>query len=89
MRTRLMLASAALGAALLTGGAVATAQAAPASLDPGNTTAAATIFDTWIYVGTYSTETACYRDGQNSAYAEWDCKKSSTGKWQLWVNIDS
>lgn len=84
-----MLASAAMGAVLLTGGAVATAQAAPASLDPGNTTAAATILDTWIYVGTYSTHTACYRDGQNSAYSEWDCKQSSSGKWQLWVNIDS
>ncbi|MGO4430031.1 hypothetical protein AB4Z54_67605, partial [Streptomyces sp. MCAF7] len=69
MRTRLMFASAAMGAALLTGGVAATAQAAPASLDPGNTTAATTILDTWIYVGTYSTHTACYRDGQNSAYA--------------------
>ncbi|MGW8378456.1 hypothetical protein [Streptomyces sp. ODS28] len=78
MRTRTALAGAALAAALLTGGAAATAQAAPAPAVPGA--------QTWIYVGTYRTAQACYNDGVNSAYSQWDCKKSSSGKWQLWVN---
>ncbi|MDG9687062.1 hypothetical protein QC334_30770 [Streptomyces sp. DH18] len=75
MRTRLVLASAAMGAALLTGGTVATAQAAPAA-----------VASSWIYVGTYSTHKACYNDGVNSAYADWECRQSSSGKWQLWVD---
>ncbi|MFD9421346.1 MULTISPECIES: hypothetical protein [unclassified Streptomyces] len=69
MRTRLVLASAAMGAALLTGGTLATAQAAPVPSDTG-TTATAPGTRTWIYVGTYSTERRCYDDGVNSAYAE-------------------
>ncbi|MFE1366713.1 hypothetical protein ACFW84_21070 [Streptomyces anulatus] len=81
MRTRLVLASAAMGAALLTGGTVATVQAASAA-----------VASSWIYVGTYSTYStysthrACYNDGVNSAYADWECGQSSSGKWQLWVD---
>ncbi|MEU0840904.1 hypothetical protein ABZ370_15705 [Streptomyces sp. NPDC005962] len=84
MRTRLVLAGAAMGAALLTGGTIATVQAAPAS--SATTTAVVPGATKWIYVGTYATHEACYRDGQNSAYADWDCKQSSSGKWQLWVD---
>ncbi|WP_426497841.1 hypothetical protein [Streptomyces sp. D54] len=60
MRTRLVLARAAMGAALLTGG---TAQAAPGA-----------VASSWIYVGTYSTHRACYNDGVNSAYADADAR---------------
>ncbi|MGW7369709.1 hypothetical protein ACWGI8_41380 [Streptomyces sp. NPDC054841] len=88
MRTGLVLATAAMGAALLTGGTVATAQATPASSATG-TTAAGPIAFSWIYVGTYRTHQECYDDGVNSAYSEWDCKKSASGKWQLWVNDES
>ncbi|MGP3921934.1 hypothetical protein [Streptomyces sp. 8N616] len=89
MRTRLVLASAAMGAALLTGGTVATAQATPASSDTSMTTAAAPIANSWIYVGTYRTHRACYNDGKNSVYSEWECRPTSSGKWQLWVNDES
>ncbi|MFK4186098.1 hypothetical protein ACI2L4_19060 [Streptomyces sparsogenes] len=91
MRTRLMLASAAMGAALLTGGAVATAQAAPASLDPGNTMAAAPPTTTAeIVVGWYSKLSACEADGANSAYSYWYCKwNSSRSAWGLYVETNS
>lgn len=85
MRTRLVLASAAMGAALLTGGTVASAQAAPAPSGTGTATVAP-IANTWVYYGTYSTHRACYNDGVNVPYSEWDCKQTSSGKWQLWVN---
>lgn len=85
MRTRTWLAGLAAGAALLAGGSVATAQAAPAAPSTPSTSEARA--QGWIYVGTYSTHEACYRDGVNSAYADWDCKKSATGKWQLWVLV--
>ncbi|MGW2559476.1 hypothetical protein ACWCXB_09560 [Streptomyces sp. NPDC001514] len=88
MRTRLVLATAAMGAALLTGGTVAAAQAAPASSGT-HTTTAAPIAYTWIYVGTYRTHRECYNDGRNSAYSEWHCRQSASGKWQLWVNDES
>ncbi|MER5499886.1 MULTISPECIES: hypothetical protein [unclassified Streptomyces] len=88
MRTRLVLAGVATGAALLLGAASATAQAAPVTSGT-STTSVAPIADSWIYVGTYRTHQACYDDGVNSAYAEWDCKQSSSGKWQLWVNDES
>ncbi|MGW2177464.1 hypothetical protein ACWCXX_05070 [Streptomyces sp. NPDC001732] len=88
MRTRLVLAGAVMGAALLTGATSATVQAAPVPSGT-NTTSVAPIADSWIYVGTYSTHQACYNDGVNSAYSQWDCKQSSSGKWQLWVNDES
>ncbi|MEU5028717.1 hypothetical protein [Streptomyces milbemycinicus] len=86
MRTRLMLASAAMGALLLTGGAVATAQAAPASLDPGNTTAAATIADSWVYVGTYSSYAACVAEGENYI-GTYTCTPTSRGRYDLYVLV--
>ncbi|MFD8380153.1 hypothetical protein ACFV2X_16660 [Streptomyces sp. NPDC059679] len=91
MRTRLVLASAALGAALLTGGAVATAQAAPASLDPGNTAAAAPPTTSAIVVaGWYSSYAACEGDGENSVYSYWYCKwSSSRSAWGLYVDTNS
>ncbi|MGR3934017.1 hypothetical protein [Streptomyces sp. BRA346] len=84
MRTRLVLAGAAMGAALLTGGTIATVQAAPAS--SATTTAVVPGASKWIYVGTYASDEACARDGRNSVYSKWDCKPSSSGKWQLWVD---
>ncbi|MER7393945.1 hypothetical protein ABT381_00265 [Streptomyces sp. NPDC000151] len=85
MRTRLALTGAALGATLLTGASVATAQAAPVSSDTSTTTAVASGAYSWIYVGTYRTHAECYADGRNSAYSQWDCKPVN-GKYQLWVN---
>ncbi|WP_030607932.1 hypothetical protein [Streptomyces sclerotialus] len=85
MRTRLALAGAALGAALLTGASVATAQAAPVSPGTSTTTAVAPGAYSWIYVGTYRTHKECYNDGKNSVYSQWDCKPVN-GKYQLWVN---
>jgi hypothetical protein len=78
MRTRTLFAGLAVGAALLAGGSVTTAAHASPS-----------IADSWIYVGTYSSLSACQADGRASVYADWDCKKSSTGKWQLWVDDES
>ncbi|MFC9859542.1 MULTISPECIES: hypothetical protein [unclassified Streptomyces] len=80
-----MLVSAARGAALLAGGTLATAQAAPA---PSVTGATATSPGTrrWIYVGTYSAERRCHDGRVNSACAEWECRKASSGKWQFWMN---
>ncbi|MEU9124429.1 hypothetical protein AB0C96_31985 [Streptomyces sp. NPDC048506] len=89
MRTRLVLASAVMGAALLTGGTVATAQATPASSGTSTTTAAPPTANQWIYVGTYRSLSACQADGRNSVYSEWDCKRGSSGKYQLWVNDES
>ncbi|MDK0517773.1 hypothetical protein [Streptomyces sp. ML-6] len=83
-----MLAAAATGAALLMGAASATAQAAPATSGT-STTSVAPIADSWIHVGTYRTLQACYGDGVNSAYSEWDCKGPFSSKWQLWVNDGS
>ncbi|WP_331749292.1 MULTISPECIES: hypothetical protein [unclassified Streptomyces] len=85
MRTRLVLAGAVMGAALLTGATLSTAHAAPVPTVT-DTTTVAPIADSWIYVGTYGSHQACYDDGVNSAYSQWDCKQSSSGKWQLWVN---
>ncbi|MFI8520589.1 hypothetical protein ACIGEZ_22590 [Streptomyces sp. NPDC085481] len=86
MRTRALLAGAALGAALVTGGtAVATAQAVPVSTVTGPA-AVAPIAQTWIYVGTYRYHQDCYNDGVNSAYADWECRPTSSGKYQLWVD---
>lgn len=90
MRTRLMFASAALGAAILTGAAT-TAQAAPASLDPGNTTAVTPpTTSAIVVVGWYSKLSACEADGANSAYSWWDCKWSpSRSAWGLYVDTNS
>ncbi|MFE7302746.1 hypothetical protein [Streptomyces sp. NPDC057579] len=86
MRTRLVLASATMGAALLIGGAVATAQATPASADISTTTTTAPIAYSWIRVGTYNTHFECYTDGQNSAYSKWQCRPISRGRYELWVD---
>ncbi|WP_405720587.1 hypothetical protein [Streptomyces sp. NBC_00046] len=80
MRARILLTGAALGAALLTGGTVATAQAAPA---PSETR-------TYVDVGTFSSQSACLSFGSAGTYSDWYCKKSSTtSNWHLWVNLDS
>lgn len=74
------MAGAALGAALLTGGAVATAQAAPAP----------SAARTYVDVGTFPSQSACLSFGSASVYSDWYCKKSSTtNNWHLWVNLDS
>ncbi|MFD7288528.1 hypothetical protein [Streptomyces sp. NPDC059863] len=88
MRTRVWLASVVLGAGLLAGGTAATAQATPASFDTSTTMAVAPVANSWIYVGTYSTHRACFNDGKNSIYSQWECRPVN-GKYQLWVNNDS
>ncbi|WP_326681955.1 hypothetical protein [Streptomyces sp. NBC_01237] len=85
MRTRLVLVSAARGAALLPGGTLATVQAAPAPSVTG-ATATSPATRTWIYVGTYNAERRCHDDGVNSACAEWERRKAGSGKWRLWMN---
>ncbi|MGP4003075.1 hypothetical protein [Streptomyces sp. 8N706] len=82
MRTRIWLTSVAMGAAVLAGGAVTTAQAAPASSEAAT---APGIAADWLYVGTYRTLSECQADGRSSVYEDWDCKRGASGKWQLWV----
>ncbi|MFD7499071.1 hypothetical protein ACFV8T_43590 [Streptomyces sp. NPDC059832] len=83
MRARIWLTGAALGAALLTGGTVATAQAASA---PSAPSAARTYVD----IGTFSSQSACLSFGRAGVYSDWYCQKSSTtNNWHLWVNLDS
>ncbi|MER5371288.1 hypothetical protein [Streptomyces sp. NPDC002722] len=80
MRARILLTGAALGAALLTGGTVATAQAAPTPSEAR----------TYVDVGTFSSQSACQSFGSAGIYSDWYCKKSSTtSNWHLWVNLDS
>lgn len=85
MRTRIWLTSVAMGAAMLAGGAVTTAQAAPAA--PTRSVAGPGTAMDWIYVGTYRSLSACQADGRSSAYEDWDCKRGASGKWQLWVLV--
>lgn len=80
-----MLVSAARGAAPLAGGTLATVQAAPAPSVTG-ATATSPGTHTWICFGTYSTERRCHDDGVDSACAEWERRKASSGKWHLWMN---
>jgi hypothetical protein len=78
MRARAWLTSAALGAALLTGSTVATAQAAPAS--------ATAMTD----IGTFSTRSACQSFGRAGVYSVWACRPSTTtSNWHLWVDLNS
>ncbi|MFF1651589.1 hypothetical protein [Streptomyces sp. NPDC058240] len=80
MRARIWLTGAALGAALLTGGTVATAQAAPAPSAAG----------THVDIGTFPSRSACLSFGQAGVYSDWYCQKSSTtNNWHLWVNLNS
>ncbi|MCL7380390.1 hypothetical protein [Streptomyces sp. 35G-GA-8] len=90
MRTRVWLTTVIMAAGLLAGGTAtaATAQATPASFDTSTTTAVAPVANSWIYVGTYSTHRACYDDGKNSIYSQWECRPVN-GKYQLWVNNKS
>lgn len=82
MRTRIWLTSVALGATMLVGGAVATAQAAPSPSAHGTSAGAAT--KGGIYVGTYRTLSACKADGRNSAQ-QWTCVPRPDGKFDLYV----
>ncbi|MFE6774931.1 hypothetical protein [Streptomyces sp. NPDC057702] len=87
---RAALAGAALGAALLTGGTTAVAQAAPAAT-PAESTTTVTPRDTpfsWERVGRYPTEAACVADGKNSAHAKWECTRNGS-RWELWVETNS
>ena len=98
MRTRTRFATLLVGAALLAGGPVAVAQAAPApaQADTASTVAAheaksgAALPRTYTDVGTYRTKAACEADGNSSIYSDWYCKRSSTtSNYHLWVNLDS
>ncbi|MYV99847.1 hypothetical protein [Streptomyces sp. SID3343] len=78
MRTRTRLVAAAMGAAVLLGGATTAAQAIPVS-------AAASVAAPWIHVGSYKTDAACRADGQNSAQT-WKCQyESHDGRYHLYV----
>ncbi|MFE7430989.1 hypothetical protein [Streptomyces sp. NPDC057545] len=80
MRARIWLTGAALGAALLTGGTVATAQAAPAPSEAGAQ---------HVRVGSsFPTQGACESFGRAGVYSDWYCQKSGT-KWYLWVDLNS
>ena len=79
MRIRRALATAAVGAALLTGGTTAVAQAA-ASGPVG-------VFED-VRVGTYSSQAACLADGRGSAHAVWWCEWNGS-RWELWVDTDT
>ncbi|MFJ1655095.1 hypothetical protein ACIOC2_27790 [Streptomyces sp. NPDC088337] len=80
MRARIWLTGAALGAALLTGGTVATAQAAPAT----------SVARTYTDIGTFPSQSACLSFGRAGVYSDWYCQKSSTtSNWHLWVNLNS
>ncbi|GHH88346.1 hypothetical protein GCM10018793_67700 [Streptomyces sulfonofaciens] len=84
MRTRVWLTGVVLGAALLTGGTVATAQAASASSD------ASTIAAGYTDIGTFPSLSACQSFGAAGVYSDWYCKKSTTtSNYHLWVNLDS
>ncbi|MEL5957420.1 hypothetical protein AADR41_22100 [Streptomyces sp. CLV115] len=90
MRTRFWLTSVALGAALVTGGTVATAQAASASSDASTAAYGPVVPFAYTDVGTYSTEAACLADGESSIYSDWFCRQSTTtSNWHLWVNLNS
>lgn len=81
MRTRVWLTSAALGAALLCGGA-ATAQAEPAPSGTGTESSAVT--SGWVFVGKYRSYSACAADGRNSVQ-DWTCERGLDGRWSLYV----
>ncbi|MFE2498861.1 hypothetical protein [Streptomyces scopuliridis] len=78
-----------MGAALLTGGTVATAHAAA---EPSSTSApvTASTASTWVYAGTFRNETECYNFGRASAHRDWECRPSATyPKYQLWVDTST
>ncbi|WP_335939875.1 hypothetical protein [Streptomyces sp. PTD5-9] len=79
MRARIWLTGAALGAALLTGGTVATAQAAPAPSEAGAQ---------HVDVGSFPSLSACQSFGSASVYSDWYCQKIGT-KWHLLVDLNS
>lgn len=79
MRIRRAVATAVVGAALLTGGTTAVAQAA-ASGPVG-------VFEV-VRVGTYGSRAACVADGQGSAHAVWWCERNGS-RWELWVDTDT
>lgn len=84
MRTRAWLTGVAMGAALLTGGTVATAQAASASSDA--TTVAAAYTD----LGTFSSKASCESFGRAGVYSLWYCAPSTTTtNWHLFVDLNS
>lgn len=81
MRARIWGIGAALGAALLTGGTAATAQAA---FTPSKATA------TYTDIGTFKTGEACKSFGRAGVYRDWFCKPSTTtANWHLMVNLNS
>ncbi|MEU6676321.1 hypothetical protein [Streptomyces sp. NPDC046925] len=94
MRTRTWFAGLAAGAALLAGGPIAAAQAAPAPSQTSTTSAVAAntaaVPRTYTDVGTYPTKKTCEADGRASVYSDWYCQKSSTTtNYHLWVNLNS
>ncbi|MFE3202949.1 hypothetical protein [Embleya sp. NPDC059237] len=92
MRTRVWITGVALGAALVTGGTVATAQAVPARATSGAsaTTSGVVASYTLTDIGTYPSKAACQADGRSSVYSVWVCRKSTTtSNWHLWVDLNS
>ncbi|WP_030411415.1 hypothetical protein [Streptomyces sp. NRRL S-1448] len=90
MRTRVWLTSVALGAALVTGGTVATAHAASTSSGASTTTSSPVVPFAYTDIGTYRTLAACQAAGESSIYSDWFCRKSTTtSNWHLWVNLNS
>ncbi len=87
MRTRLALASAVMGAALLTGGTAAVAQATPAPVHATDTPKAAAA--TWHYLDSYESRYLCDNAAEQlkqqnpSVYPQ--CRGPYDGGWfQLW-----
>ncbi|MFE9356367.1 hypothetical protein ACFYPB_19745 [Streptomyces olivaceoviridis] len=82
MRTRIRLTSVVMGAAMLAGGAVGTAQAAPASSEA--VTASCTAMG-WPTVYICRTLRECRETAENLGYEDWVCLSRPDDWWELRV----
>lgn len=90
MRMRNVLASAALGSALVLGGVTVPALAAPAPADNNTMASAPATVSSIVVVGWFTTLARCESFGASSVYSWWDCKwSSSRSAWGLYVDTDS